>query len=317
MRFAYLVSIPFLVLFTISLGGCKTTETLLEWHDIPHEKSELTIVSDTFDVVNLKEKRGDRPVQEMASLSISGERVGFVYLEQTPDNYCGYTQDSIWNFFDLEWVEKYRKNAGVQNSEDVKLQYRKNQHGEIWYQDVKGTNKRCMIVAELGLGGYTGVCTGTYFIYGIICRGANSSGVEKLDKQVFQLMNDLSFIGAKKELIRKSSRSSATVAKRRSGMGYYTDEVVCKFAIYAHGDTPTWDNNRYVPEAKRRGLTLEDCLKYVARKPDSQPDTTKASHSSNTGTIEERLAKLKELLDQGLLTEGEAASKRKELLQGL
>ena len=40
-------------------------------------------------------------------------------------------------------------------------------------------------------------------MYGAICLDSDSANVEKMDQQVFKLMNDLSFIGNKKELIKR------------------------------------------------------------------------------------------------------------------
>jgi len=45
--------------------------------------------------------------------------------------------------------------------------------------------------------------------------------------------------------------------------------------------------------------------------------TAKTTQRQGDDTIEERLAKLKELLDKGLLTPDEAAAKRKEILNAL
>ena len=264
----------FFPLLLMVLGGCETTEQSRKWQEIPHEKSEPTIVSDVFDVVRVSRKDGFDSITEIARLTLKGEKVGFVGSQQTTGSqYCGYAQENIWNFFDWDSVKKVRVNAGVPNTDDVKLQSRKNQHGDLYYQDVKGTNKRCMIVSELGLGGLTGLCPGTYFIFGVICRNANSSGVEKLDKQVFQLMNDLSFTGGKKELIKKSSSGP--------GMGAYTDEEICQFSIDHSGQTLKWDtanSSRFLDEAKRRGLTLDACLKYEAT---SAAVTTTTSSSSS------------------------------------
>ena len=40
-------------------------------------------------------------------------------------------------------------------------------------------------------------------MYGAICLDSDSADVEKLDQQVFKLMNDLSFVGSKKKLIKR------------------------------------------------------------------------------------------------------------------
>jgi hypothetical protein len=198
------VATRFLVFFIILLGGCEATKQGRTWQKIPHDKSELTIVSDVFDVSQVMKRVGLESTWEIALLKLNGKKAGYVGRQQpTASDYCGFAQENIWSFFDSAGVKKYRENAGVANTDEVELQFLKNQHGELYYQDLNGTKERCLVVAELGLGGDTGVCTGTYFIYGKICQNASAPDVEKLDKRVFQMMNDLSFIGGKKELIRK------------------------------------------------------------------------------------------------------------------
>jgi hypothetical protein len=64
----------------------------------------------------------------------------------------------------------------------------------------------------------------------------------------------------------------------------------------------------FVKEAKRRGITEKSCANQTE---------TKITKSPGSGTVEDRLAKLKTLLSQGLLTPDEAAAKRKEILEGL
>ena len=69
-----------------------------------------------------------------------------------------------------------------------------------------------------------------------------------------------------------------------------------------------YGNPDFVKEAKRRGITEKSCANQTE---------TKITKSPGSGTVEDRLAKLKTLLSQGLLTPDEAAAKRKEILQGL
>lgn len=141
-------------------------------------------------------------------LSIAGRRVGFITRQETlgePSGYCGYGVETLWNLLDVEknWISRYLDAAGVRNRDQIKLQLRKNQIGNLYYLDAKGPRQRCLFVGELGGGGLTGICTGTYLMYGAICLDADSADVEKLDQQVFKLMNDLSFVGSKKELIKR------------------------------------------------------------------------------------------------------------------
>ena len=51
--------------------------------------------------------------------------------------------------------------------------------------------------------------------------------------------------------------------------------------------------------------------------PTATPPVVKTPQRQGGGTIEERIAKLKELLDKGLLTPDEAAENRKEILNSL
>jgi len=69
-----------------------------------------------------------------------------------------------------------------------------------------------------------------------------------------------------------------------------------------------YGNPEFVKEAKRRGITEKSCTNQTE---------TKITKSPGSGTVEDRLAKLKTLLSQGLLTSDEAAAKRKEILGGL
>jgi len=69
-----------------------------------------------------------------------------------------------------------------------------------------------------------------------------------------------------------------------------------------------YGNPDFVKEAKRRGITEKSCANQTE---------TKITKSPGRGTVEDRLAKLKTLLSQGLLTSDEAAAKRKEILGGL
>lgn len=197
-----------LFFLVISLAGCETTETARAWRDISHQKSNLTIISDYFDVDVVRKREGLESISEVAMLSIAGRRVGFITRQETlgePSGYCGYGVETLWNLLDVEknWISRYLDAAGVRNRDQIKLQLRKNQIGNLYYLDAKGPRQRCLFVGELGGGGLTGICTGTYLMYGAICLDSDSADVEKLDQQVFKLMNDLSFVGSKKELIKR------------------------------------------------------------------------------------------------------------------
>ena len=78
-------------------------------------------------------------------------------------------------------------------------------------------------------------------------------------------------------------------------------KVICDGLKYKNPD--------YVEEAKRRGIGAENCASFVP--------VVKTPQLNVSGKIKERLTKLKELLDKGLLTPDEAAEKRKEILNSL
>lgn len=63
-----------------------------------------------------------------------------------------------------------------------------------------------------------------------------------------------------------SGQGGATATKLSEGLGQYSDKIICKFAIDRKGSTPKWNENSWkrfnAYEAKRRGLTVADCLKY-------------------------------------------------------
>jgi len=63
-----------------------------------------------------------------------------------------------------------------------------------------------------------------------------------------------------------AGQGGATAAKLGEGLEKYSDKIICKFAIDRTGQTPKWNEGSWkrfnADEAKRRGLTVADCLKY-------------------------------------------------------
>ena len=91
-----------------SLAGCQTTESAPAWRDITHQKSNLTIISDYFDVDILGKKEGFESISEVANLSIAGRRVGFISRQETlgeSSGYCGYAVETIWNLLDAKKMD--------------------------------------------------------------------------------------------------------------------------------------------------------------------------------------------------------------------
>lgn len=78
------------------------------------------------------------------------------------------------------------------------------------------------------------------------------------------------------------------------------------------------DQCKLVPStsAKSKELPKPQKENSSSRVP-SQPDPAQSLSSSQSDQVEKRLSKLKGLLNKGLLTEEEAAEKRKEILEGL
>ena len=86
------------------------------------------------------------------------------------------------------------------------------------------------------------------------------------------------------------------------------------------------DNGDYVsffPNGNRAGIYHRSGGPKLTTTPTPTPIPTATSPAAKTpqrqgdGSIEGRLAKLKKLLDKGLLTSDEAAAKRREILKGL
>ena len=91
-----------------SLAGCQTTESAPAWRDIYHQKSNLTIISDYFDVDVVRKREGLESISEVARLSIAGRRVGFISRQETPgesSGYCGYAVETIWNLLDAKKMD--------------------------------------------------------------------------------------------------------------------------------------------------------------------------------------------------------------------
>jgi hypothetical protein len=111
--------------------------------------------------------------------------------------------------------------------------------------------------------------------------------------------------------------STSTVTNSDDNLEKRTDNSVCAQAITnaSSGQSFVWDTRsfplKFVQEAKRRKLTPESCAVILGRTIaiDAEPTST----TSET-TIEQRIKKLNQLLKSGLITEEEAAEKRKAIL---
>jgi hypothetical protein len=92
-----------------------------------------------------------------------------------------------------------------------------------------------------------------------------------------------------------------------------SDDDICKLTLSTKIGAPKWDGRSFarnsVNEAKRRGLTPEACAKLLGRQVKEAPP--------KEGNIEERLTKLKNLYDKGLITQEEYENKQAEILEGL
>ncbi len=95
-----------------------------------------------------------------------------------------------------------------------------------------------------------------------------------------------------------------------------SDDDICKLTLSTKVGAPNWDGRSFarksVNEAKRRGLTPEACAKLLGR----QAVQVKEAPPKE-GNIEERLTKLKNLYDKGLITKEEYENKQAEILEGL
>ena len=81
-----------------SLAGCQTTEFAPAWRNISHQKSNLTIISDYFDVDVVRKREGLESISEVARLSIAGRRVEFISRQVTLGEssvYCGYVVKTL------------------------------------------------------------------------------------------------------------------------------------------------------------------------------------------------------------------------------
>ena len=95
-----------------------------------------------------------------------------------------------------------------------------------------------------------------------------------------------------------------------------SDDDICKLTLSTKIGAPKWDGRSFarnsVTEAKGRGLTPEACAKLLGR----QAVQVKEAPPKE-GNIEERLTKLKNLYDKGLITMEEYKFKQAEILEGL
>lgn len=116
-------------------------------------------------------------------------------------------------------------------------------------------------------------------------------------------------------------RKSIPQATKSPDFSRFTDVNLCYSAL--HIGRTEWDSTAavasHVQEAKSRNLTPQKCTELIYH-PKAKINTSSSTSNTNDEKSEDiqlRLEKLKSLIDKGLITEEEAAQKRKEILEGL
>ncbi len=95
-----------------------------------------------------------------------------------------------------------------------------------------------------------------------------------------------------------------------------TDDLICKLALSTKDGTPRWENQAayrdYVTQAKSLGLTPGNCADLLGLE-----SVQTAKELPEEGSLEQRLTKLKNLHDKGLITKEQYDRKRGEILEAL
>ena len=165
----------------------------------------------------------------------------------------------------------------------------------------------------------------TESLYGAVCGnpGMSKSNFQQDFEKRIRAITSRSSQGQKqtfgfkpygpKEIVGKQKDS--TVDKTSKGVATLSAKKLCKQALGFKADTQGWNYsyNDFINEAHRRGFSISDCRKHAGYV--STPTASKSTSASKS--IEERLQKLKQLIDRGLITKDEAKAKRKEILGGL
>jgi hypothetical protein len=113
----------------------------------------------------------------------------------------------------------------------------------------------------------------------------------------------------------RGGREPVVVKTPQGPVAALNAKKLCKLALGLKADSLGWNYSYsdFVNESHRRGFSVSDCRKHAGYV--STPSASKSTSASKS--IEERLQKLKQLIDRGLITEDEAKAKRKEILGGL
>jgi len=179
-------------------------------------------------------------------------------------------------------------------------------------------------------------CKNDYSAYGTFVAGEGVEkyyGIGKSNENGdvdFKLL--VSSVDAKISIVKPSTYTPDTsfekgilarieAAKLTTGRSGQDDSSLAKKQTNLICDGLKYGNPDYVEEAKRRKLMSSDCNKYLdiktatPEKPSSTTATTKASQPTKDGNFKKRLRELKKLVDEGLITPDEAATKRKEILK--
>lgn len=204
----------------------------------------------------------------------------------------------------------------------------RNEFNGFWkFLRFTANNAPCVAVADtFGYTPSTGFWTGNHRIFGHYC-GEKDTSLTKSDIKEIGRSIGIRKIWLPPDFQQRLAAMNATSTKTdpvATAMARLSAKKLCSTALAGPNENKQWETTprfqSHVNEAKSRGYSVADCTRHagITIPASSTPSTTtETAPPVDTGTIEERLRKLKKLHDDGLIDEDAYKKKMNALLDQL
>jgi len=189
------------------VSSCQTTgnSTLNTFQTISHKDSEVTVISNTFQVGRVRRKETLSLKIDFVDLYFKSKKLGGIELQTSSGQYCGFSNTSVDNDFKPDgYIKGLLEKTGT--SGPVNSTLLKTKHGAASYLDLKGNGLRCIVTSQLvgAVSGATCSGGGKSILRVVVCSNSRE-GKENLDQKVLSLIDNLRVDGSGKSLIKEAS----------------------------------------------------------------------------------------------------------------
>ena len=294
---------------SVSMSSCQT---------MPKKETSLVVVPGVFQPKDFaaKKSRTSRSGKEEWITANNNDQFAGVMLNVTNNLYVielGITLSKrhlrVWNYFkegQIDFGVETNINTPLGKIPVVKFSYKNNQC--IYFRYLfKKSGRDAVLRFRNDLNGY-------------FCENSSHDISDKVISDFLHQVGVTKYYNPTPTTATAvSTRSPSSSEQKISNL---SDIELCRIALIKGKGSWNLANNiqiAEISEARDRNLTPQKCAELTDRTK-TETNTSSSTSSTNDGKPEDiqlRLKKLKSLIDQGLITEEDAASKRKEILEGL